>query len=113
MTTVVDPGGTPIPVYNKSGTTIVTVVGSTSGSPTVIPTFSGWTVAVTTSGSGDAYRLPATADIGDVVELHAADTNAQDLYAPSGETIRGQASIGLSSLGNSGIFRKFSSTQWG
>lgn len=113
MTTVIDPGGTPVPVYNRSGTTIVQLAGDHPSTPTVIPAISGWTVVITITGAGgDSYRLPAGAEIGDIVELHAADANAQDLFAPSGETIRGQSSIGLSSMGGSGLFRKFSATQW-
>lgn len=114
MVTVVDPGGTPIPVYNRSGETIVQVSGGSPANPTPIPSFSGVTVAVTThSASGDHYRLPSGAEVGDVAEICSADGVNQDVVAPAGETIRGQGSIALAPMGGSGRFRKFSSTQWG
>jgi hypothetical protein len=116
LVTVIDPAGTPVPFYNRSGVTIVEVSGTTGSPPAPIPAFSGWTVAITTRGAGgggwDAYELPSGAEVGDVVEVHSADGNLQDLYAPPGETIRGTSSIALAPMGGSGIFRKYSPTQW-
>jgi hypothetical protein len=112
MVTVVDPTGTPVPVYNRSGTTIVSLTGS-SGTPTPIPHLGGTTVVLTNRGtpSGDAYELPSNAEIGDVVQIFAADNNGPDAYAASGDVIL--PNLGSRSMtASGGFFRKVSANGW-
>jgi hypothetical protein len=116
MTTVVDPSGTPQPIFNRSGVTIVDVV-ATSGAPAApIPHQSGYTIArLTTSGTSPApeAELPASAEVGDVVEVHYL-TNALLLIAPpSAESF---ASFGGLTEpingGESATFRKIDPATW-
>jgi hypothetical protein len=98
MTTIIDPTGTPTIVYNRSGTTIVSLVGgftpiNTPGSPNGnagvdIPRLSETTIALITtntvhdaggvniSGRNEVVRLPI-ADIGDVVEIYLVSADNQ------------------------------------
>lgn len=90
MTTVVDPVGTPVPVYTRSGTTVLSIAGSgtSQGAATSIPAVSGWTVAVLTGVSPDrAFKLPSSPQVGDVVEVHAQDQDGSLLFPSSGMAI--------------------------
>ena len=132
MTTVVDPSGTPVPVYNRSGTTIVTVnggptVSSTAGSAigddgTPIPSVSQTTIVLAVSAPYDGhhnivFRLPADAEIGDVVEVYRFSGENPVVFPNAGEAI---GSLAASTGTNTGVgvsaasasFRKISSTQW-
>ncbi len=107
MTTVVDPVGTPTIIYNRSGTTIVSLTGgfSSVGVPPVgndgvdIPHFSQTTILLATadivhdgggvnvSGYNAVFRLPS-AEIGDVVEAYLVDGGAGPAIFPQiGERI--------------------------
>lgn len=112
MTTVVDPGGTPVLVYNRSGTTIVEVVGGST--PTPIPHVSCWTVALVTNTVGnDKVELPSNAEIGDVVEVYPiAGGPDGEVALPSGDSFFTYG--GSSSLPPEAgvIFRKVTSTKW-
>ncbi len=117
MTTVVDPSGIPIPVYNRSGQTVdfFAVTGGTSVI-TPITSFSQNTICVcTVTGSGtpltEGLELPASADIGDVVQVcqDAAFSRQFTIYAPTGETINTYPS---SPVGQSQRFIKVSPTSW-
>lgn len=115
MTTVVDPLGTPSPIYNRNGVTIVNVAAGGSGQSdaTPIPAVSGHTVALV-GGSGGGVLLPSGSDIGDVVEVYIVPPdNEARVFPASGETLNSgvQPNIALTvSLG--GYFRKTSSTNW-
>src|SRR5262245_45084839 len=97
MTTVLDPGGTPVPVYNQSGTTIDTITanGMTQGTATPIVRYGGTTIVLVHITAGDAaVLLPANAEIGDLFEVYCDDINlAVRLFAPGSDTF-------LSSGGN-------------
>jgi hypothetical protein len=133
MTTVVDPAGTPVPVYNRSGTTIVSVSGGLrsegigdEGTP--IPRSSGYTVALAgmPDNTHNVFKLPSGAEIGDVVELHAIPATGVGqgvmLFPPNGESVNRQAAstgtndntvAGTSVTPDQGrVFRKVSSTNW-
>lgn len=113
MTTVVDPTGTPVPVYNRGGMTIVFLIGGDESPPTPIPHVSGHTVVVTTPGmDGNNYELPTNAEIGDVVEIRG---NGVDVRAAVGESVRGAAGGGgggATGVGFGTTFRKISATEW-
>lgn len=102
MTTVVDPLGTPQPVFNRSGTAIVSLNADVSPGP-ALPVVAGVLIALVAvlSGGGQFVQLPSGADIGDVVEVYGNTANASwtvlSVMAPFGETI---------------IFRKVSATNW-
>lgn len=112
MTTVVDPLGTPAPVYNRSGTAIVSVTANDTTPPS-IPRVSGWTVALVATGQDDrAVKLPSGADIGDVVEVYVATGTAfqASVHPPSSETIHGSSTPADVSSGR--LFRKTGSSDW-
>jgi len=137
MTTVIDPAGTPVPVYSRSGTTIVPLTAGLSPAETTsiaqvvgddgveIPSYSQTTVAVVTcSGSSGAYRvaavLPVAAEIGDVVEVYPTGSRDARVYPPVGEAIGSRpASTGAEFESGVGVallsgtsFRKVSASQW-
>lgn len=123
MTTVVDPLGTPTPIYNRSGVAIIpslTAQGTTSSDAAIIPTVSGHTVVIVSAAghSGYGVMLPSGADIGDVVELYCANLNGSAAsailaYAPSGETLNSGNSDTVNFIPGQGVMlRKVSSTDW-
>lgn len=136
MTTVVDPLGTPSVTYNRSGTSIVSVIGgATSGSTgstgigndaNPIPRVSQTTVALVTTSFGPTHnilvRLPDDAEVGDVVEVYRniSSTEGPMVFPNVGEAISlHPASTGTNNAAstivndNSGlVFRKVSSTLW-
>jgi hypothetical protein len=119
MTTVVDPSGTPVPVYNRSGVTIVAITANNAGDPsqdnaTAIPRHSGLTVALVTcpDNNNRAVKLPSDAEIGDVVEVYQMSSSYPAVYAESGG-----ATIGILNATDfinvsGGIFRKVASGRW-
>lgn len=114
MTTVLDPLGTPNPIYNVSGTGIVDAVAGPSGTPTAIPSVSGETIANITVGTpGDTFvSLPAGRDAGDLVWVAytAGSNNTIDVVAPSGEMLFGGTASVSKNAGQ--IFRKIDSASW-
>lgn len=112
MVTVVDPVGTPVPVYNRSGTTVVFLNGGPAMSPTPIPHVAGYTVAIATMSSGnDKVELPSGTEVGDIVEVYLGSANGGDVFAASGD---GFTNIGGGnvSLNAAVFFRKVTSTLW-
>lgn len=113
MTTVLNPSGTPTITYNRSGTTIVSLIGGSTllQNPTPyvpvgndgvdIPRLSEVTVLLATvttnhdgsgnkSGWNSVFRLPPDADIGDVVEAYLVSTDGADgptFFPQTGEEI--------------------------
>jgi hypothetical protein len=135
MTTVVDPTGTPAIVYNRSGTTIATVVGGTTSTPSFpignegidIPRLSETTVVlgntVPNSGNDVVFRLPTDAEIGDIVEVYYLGGGSQtpwvfpqvgDQIIPSSESSTGTNSAAGFNIGQpfGSRFRKVSSSTW-
>lgn len=117
MTTVLDPSGTPIPIYNNSGTTISFISGNGTGqgSGTVIDTPSFVTVIVIAcTGSNYAATLPAGVDIGSIVEAYATGDHAANVFPPSGSSIgaRPTNSEVVVSVDYGRRFRKVSATSW-
>lgn len=122
MTTVVDPGGAPIPVYNRSGMTIdtITPTGVTQGTAAPIATYASHTVLVAFSamGGGLAVLLPSAAEIGDVVEIHGQANQTFDVYPESGAAIdNGSANTPVSGLPAGYtpyhiMLRKVTTTNW-
>lgn len=119
MVTISDPLGTPVPVYNRSGTAIVDVVANGS-TYTSIPHVCGVTVAmVSVPGGGNGLvELPGSADIGDIVEVYLVvpGTTSADVKAASGDAITGATGPGgtLPTPGNNGgiRFRKIDTAAW-
>ena len=116
MTTVIDLLGTPVPTYNRSGTVIISlsVAAMIDGNlqpPTDIPSVAGWTVVLVTALSSNCeVRLPASAEIGDLIEIHKVNsTGSLTVRAPSGEAFSPQMS-GEIAAGR--LFRRVSDTLW-
>lgn len=119
MVTVVDPNGTPAPVYTRSGTTIQTInaSGTTSIGSTLIIAPSGWSVVIVTVNvdpDDRAVRLPQSAPIGDVVEVYATGSGSTASVFPfSGDSIEGVSPPLTVPLGGSGaLLRKTDATIW-
>jgi hypothetical protein len=118
MTTVIDPLGVPSVTYNKSGTTIVSIAVAARDldnnilPPAEIPQSSGWRVVLVPTLTNNCQdRLPVSAIVGDLVEVHKVNLNPTGLtvLAPEGQSlttpISGEVSAGR-------LFRKVSGTTW-
>lgn len=120
MTTIIDPAGTPTVVYNKSGKNIQFLSVSQGGGIVDIERVSGETVCVATatgnpSSSTDGVRLPASSDIGDVVEVYniSASSVVVPVHTPLGETIAGTVFTTVGSPQTNGIrLVKITSDSW-
>lgn len=118
MTTVIDPAGTPVAVFNKSGTAVIDMTISTGdGQPDVaIPYFAGDTIVRVNATfiSGNAavggVVLPEDAQIGDHVQIASVGSASFNYIAPTGETIDGSSSH--FSLGGFIWLRKIDTTDW-
>lgn len=117
MMTVVDPGGSPIPIYNRDGLTVanVTANGTTAGSGTAITRYSGWTVAlVATSTGNQAVVLPSDAEIGDLVEVYSTLNNGAQaiVFPPSGQSFLAGFSSHSALPGDGALFRYVATDTW-
>lgn len=116
MTTIVDPAGTPAPVYRDPSTTVLEMDGAgpnDAAHAAVIPMLTQYTVliATVTSDGARSYKFSADTEIGDMIEIHNGDAGHNPLIFPaSGENIAGGNSITLGSACQ--VFRKTSSTDW-
>lgn len=122
MTTIIDPAGTPIPVYNRSGTTIIELVCPATTPQTVVSITSvSQTTVIFAEAVIDpmeqppAVELPTGAQIGDVVEIFVKNTTGGSeqviVLPPAGQTLS-DAQVGVAK--NFGkYFRKLTSTAWG
>jgi hypothetical protein len=117
MVTVVDPNGTPAPVYTRSGTTIQSIVAAGNNSfvdATPIVAVSGWSIVMAQATDTPAFEtgviLPSDTQIGDVVELYAGGYTVI-VFPPTGQTINGISSQQVGP-GAAVIFRKLSATEW-
>lgn len=118
MMTVIDPSGTPTPVYNRDGVTLlgtITAAGNSQGTATSIPHFSCHTVfGLASGGAGTGVILPSSADVGDYFDFYSADGVGAQIYPPVGGQFIPTSSfavndpVGLSQ----GRIRKVSSTLW-
>lgn len=114
MATVLSPSSSPSVFYNGSGVTIdnITAAGSTQADATAIVRFSGCTVLMLYSDdTSKGIKLPADANVGDLVEIHAIGYSAKT-YPPSGESISGYAADAPYPGLNDVIYRKVSATNW-
>lgn len=131
MVTILDPGGTPTPTYNRAGTTIQTITaGASPGNSgsgygnvgTPIVRYSERTViTIPTAGfSGSTWNenvtLPSDAEIGDVVEVYA-QPGSIFIFPAIGDSIRGfPASNGTNSASGlsafNAILRKTAASNW-
>lgn len=123
MITVVDPGGTPVPVYNKGDQTVVQVnaTGSNKGGAASWTRYSRHTILLATStsdpGGGDhqGVALPTNADIGDVVEIYnVTSSNLSINVYPGGSDTMNGGSGGMQAIQfNKGLlFRRITATDW-
>ena len=119
MTTVIDPNGTAIPVFNRSGTSIISLVGNQASTPTPINTVSEATIVLLSRGQnvGDEnFILTGSVDVGDVIEAYGADGHIFQIYLPSGETLVntfvGPIPTGSGSNYQSVRLRRVDSTHW-
>lgn len=133
MTTVVDPSGTPAPVYNRSGTTLddINAAGLVRTGATAIQAMSAHSVVVARTwvepgGGGPgidirhrAIVLPSGADIGDVVEVYPGTRNGfpstnQPLlvFPPSGDEINELGVNNPASVESHTVIRKVGAAAW-
>jgi hypothetical protein len=142
MTTIIDPTGTPTIVYNRSGTTIVSLLGGLTPNKTGgfspignegvdIPRLSETTVLLATtntvfdgpnvSGRNEVFRLPSGADVGDIVEIYLVSNDSGSgpmIFPQIGEQILpkpvsdGTNPAAVSNASSECRFRKISSTTW-
>jgi len=134
MTTVIDPSGTPSPVYNRSGKTII--LGLQGGAQTgpnfplpignvgvPITSYSEVTVVIGLGNvTGYVLLLPSTAEIGDVVMVGTDPTSTHGIavFGVIGDSIGSlPANVGTNNLAGLGIdplrgstFIKVTSTSW-
>lgn len=111
---------TTTPTNSREGHTLDTIAanGLTDSTATVIGRSCGFTVVVVTCSSNNAgVKLPDGADIGDVVEIHNADTSISVgvFGSNDGTLIAGVISgdsFGISPL-SMNQFRKLDSSTWG
>lgn len=116
MTTIVDPAGTPSPLYNRSGVTIASINAAGEfggpGSATAITSYSETTVVLVTAPDSNNFGvvLPSSAEVGDVVEIYYVSGPVAQIviWAPSGDTVNGSSFVQIVN----GIYRKVSSTAW-
>jgi hypothetical protein len=110
MTTVVNPNGTPAPVYNRSGITIETVAGAAQASPTLVNVEAGTTVILVTSAGGSWVQIPAGLEIGSVIEVYKATySDSATTQLSGGETfVQGNTGNWAGTV----IARKTSSSHW-
>lgn len=120
MTTVVNPSTTPVPVYNREGRTVETLVasGSSAADATPIPQHAQTTIVNVLQGSTGSAGVVFTAglDVGSSVELYT-DPNPTlgiKLFIPPGETasMQGSSVSSVNLVGVSVICRKISATDW-
>lgn len=130
MTTVIDPVGTPFPVYNRSGTTIVEIAAAGDGTvgetpraaATPIPALSGVTIALCTVTDTDpgefGVSLPAGAEVGDVVEVYSLNGGMigfLQVYCATGDSINTANAVvphAVTLATGAFRFRKVTSTDW-
>lgn len=120
MTTVVDPLGTPVPIFNRGGLAIIEVdaVGDTPTSGPIIPAFCGHLIAVITSTENNyAVRLPTDAEVGDLIEVYLDPSSAFGaavVWSQTGEGIGTSSGPSSMSIGSAtGAFlRKVTDTLW-
>ncbi len=96
MVTVIDPLGTPTPVYNRAGVTIITMSAGTAADPCIsegapeIPHPTGHTIALVGTDTAHTQQpivLPSDAEIGDVVEVyHQPAVAGLALFPPVGSS---------------------------
>lgn len=114
MVAIIDPNGTPQPVYTRGGVTIQTVIatGTTFGGAAQIVAPSGYSVVIAdcTDNTDTGVILPDDAQVGDVVEVYPVDYFAK-VYAPDGEGIAENDFVQVGD--NEGVrLRKVSATLW-
>ena len=142
MTTVLNPGSSETTIYNRSGTTIVSVAAGTIPNPnpiignggSVIPVNSGITVALLSppsswNGSDQlVVTFPTNTEVGDIMEIYSVagfytgsvPARAISLFPAIGESFDEQdVSTGTNTGAGSGaapgvgiVFRKVSATNW-
>ena len=119
MTTIIDPLGTPVVIFNRGGTAIVSFTAvRQAGSPPPadpIPNVAGHIIAYIEADDNSIGQpwvsLPSGSDVGDICEVYANSLGTGDLsvFAPSGETLDGGSTVSVS-VG--GYFRKITATLW-
>lgn len=114
MTTIVDPSGTPTVIYNRFGTTIdlITATGTNQSTAAQIVRYSGWTIVLITTSAGAGVKLPANAEVGDLVELHPDSGGGNFLVWPSSGD---QIMYGGTNNADSGshiLYRYISANNW-
>jgi hypothetical protein len=119
MTTVFDPNGTPIPIYNRSGKAIVPMsINATGTDPntqlTQVAEVTIFEIDHTnpTPGMGNhAFTLPANAEVGDECFVEVYGGYGADVEPFSGDSISSGQSASITSAAM-GHFIKVDSNRW-
>jgi hypothetical protein len=113
--TVVSPGSSPVPVYNRSGVTVdsLAATGTDKAGGASIVRYAGTTVVVvSTSTDNNAVVLPTDAETGDVVEVFTSGSPLSVfVFAGGSDAILGVSTYVIVSSGAS--FRKIADGSWG
>lgn len=92
MTTIVDPLGTPVPYYNKSGTAILNMAptGTTYSTAAAIPYVCGHQIILSSPVYPDlSLTLPVSSEVGDVVEVISITNDDTRVFAGGGDSLMG------------------------
>lgn len=117
MTTVINPSGSPVPIFNRSGLTITDLNGAGEGNePELWPEIqvvSEYTVIRFNNGAEDyGVKVPAGVEIGSLIEIYALNVANTRVNLPDGEEFIN----GIDNFTDFGRgcyrLRKISATQW-
>lgn len=113
MSVVLDPGGTPAVIYSRSGTTIdnVTATGTNQSTAAPITRYCGWTIVMIATSGSAGVRLPANAEVGDLVELHADSGGSFLVWPSSGDQIM-YGGVNNADSGAHILYRYISTNNW-
>lgn len=116
MTTVIDPLGTPVVVYNKSGSVIIPLAASgtsaLTGAP--IPYVCGHQIVLVTTGvNQNAALLPQDAEVGDITEVVSLNDDTR-VFAGGSDYLNGSANgvVFIQNTRGGGRFIKTSANGW-
>lgn len=114
-TLVIDPLGTPEPLFLRSGIAQVDVAAahhpSVTPTPAPIPLVSDHMIVIVSATENElnTIELPENASIGVLVEVYLPHNRTVDIYPASGDNIDG---VGVASGRTTPWFRKTTATTW-
>jgi hypothetical protein len=119
MTTVVDPLGTPVPYFNKSGVAVATLspIGTSRSEAAEIVLLAGCTVLlVSPTATDQGIKLPSGGAIGDTIEVtRIGGSHSLRVYSPDSQYLAGGDVVngdGVINYSKAAIFRRIASDRW-